>query len=60
MMFSKTDHAYETLRRQILDGYFKPGDRLRLSHIAQSLDLKPKQRIALAQSIGRTGLRPAQ
>jgi DNA-binding GntR family transcriptional regulator len=39
MMFSKTDHAYETLRRQILDGHFKPGDRLRLSHIAHSLDL---------------------
>lgn len=39
MMFSKTDHAYESLRRQILDGHFKPGDRLRLSQIAQSLDL---------------------
>src|SRR5579871_3599179 len=39
MMFSKTDHAYEVLRRQILDGHFQPGDRLRLSHIAQSLDL---------------------
>jgi DNA-binding GntR family transcriptional regulator len=38
-MFSKTDHAYEILRRQILDGDLRPGDRLRLSHIAQALDL---------------------
>ncbi|MBH0238353.1 GntR family transcriptional regulator [Methylobrevis albus] len=38
-MFSKTDHAYETLRRQILDGTLKPGERLRLSHIAAELGL---------------------
>lgn len=39
LMFSKTDHAYDVLRRQILDGHLRPGDRLRLSHIAQALDL---------------------
>lgn len=38
-MFSKTDHAYETLRRRILDGTLKPGERLRLSHIASELGL---------------------
>jgi DNA-binding GntR family transcriptional regulator len=38
-MFSKTDHAYDVLRRQILDGHLRPGDRLRLSRIAQALDL---------------------
>ncbi|SHG00671.1 DNA-binding transcriptional regulator, GntR family [Kaistia soli DSM 19436] len=37
--FSKTDHAYETLRRRILDGTLKPGERLRLSHIAGELGL---------------------
>jgi DNA-binding GntR family transcriptional regulator len=39
MMFSKTDHAYEALRRNILDGTLKPGDRLRLSPIAKGLGL---------------------
>jgi DNA-binding GntR family transcriptional regulator len=39
MMFSKTDHAYEVLRQQVLDGRLRPGDRLRLSHIAQALGL---------------------
>lgn len=39
LMFSKTDHTYDVLRRQILDGHLRPGDRLRLSHIAQALDL---------------------
>lgn len=38
-MFSKTDHAYETLRRRILDGSLKPGERLRLSHLASELGL---------------------
>lgn len=38
-MFSKTDHAYETLRRRILDGTLKPGERLRLAHIAAELGL---------------------
>ncbi|MCW6509280.1 GntR family transcriptional regulator [Lichenifustis flavocetrariae] len=38
-MFSKTDHAYESLRRNILDGHLQPGQRLRLSHLAKELDL---------------------
>jgi DNA-binding GntR family transcriptional regulator len=38
-MFSKTDYAYDILRRTILDGTLKPGERLRLSHIAKELDL---------------------
>jgi len=38
-MFSKTDYAYDILRRGILDGALKPGERLRLSRIAKDLDL---------------------
>jgi DNA-binding GntR family transcriptional regulator len=38
-MFSKTDHAYETIRRRILDGSLRPGDRLRLSQFAAELGL---------------------
>lgn len=39
VMFSKTEHAYETLRRRILDGTLKPGEQLRLSHIASELGI---------------------
>ncbi|MCX5569888.1 MULTISPECIES: GntR family transcriptional regulator [Kaistia] len=39
MNFSKTQHAYEMIRRQILDGVFRPGDPLRLTHIARELNL---------------------
>lgn len=38
-MFSKTHHAYEAVRRQILDGTFQPGEPLRLSRIAKNLKL---------------------
>lgn len=38
-MFSKTDHAYETLRHRILEGTLKPGQQLRLSHLAVELGL---------------------
>lgn len=37
--FSKTGFAYETLRRKILQGTFKPGDRLRLAQLAHELNL---------------------
>lgn len=37
--FSKAGFAYETLRRQILDGGYRPGDRLRLTEIARELAL---------------------
>jgi DNA-binding GntR family transcriptional regulator len=37
--FSKAGFAYETLRRQILDGGYRPGDRLRLTQIARELTL---------------------
>src|SRR5258708_3745411 len=37
--FSKAGFAYETLRRQILDGGYRPGDRLRLTRIARELAL---------------------
>src|SRR5277367_6745267 len=37
--FSKAGFAYETLRRQILDGGYHPGDRLRLAQIARQLAL---------------------
>lgn len=37
--FSKTNHAYTFLRAQILDGVFRPGDWLRMSRIAASLNL---------------------
>lgn len=38
-MFSKTEHAYETLRKQILEGVYRPGDPLRLTKIARELSL---------------------
>jgi DNA-binding GntR family transcriptional regulator len=38
-MFSKTEYAYDILRHGILDGAFKPGERLRLSRIAKDLHL---------------------
>lgn len=37
--FSKAAYAYETVRRQILDGVYRPGDRLRLSEVARALSL---------------------
>lgn len=37
--FSKTNHAYTILRGQILDGVYPPGDWLRMSRIAASLNL---------------------
>lgn len=37
--FSKAGFAYETLRRRILDGGYRPGDRLRLTQIARELAL---------------------
>src|SRR5258708_17293323 len=37
--FSKAGSAYDALRRQILDGGYRPGDRLRLTRIAQELAL---------------------
>jgi DNA-binding GntR family transcriptional regulator len=37
--FSKAGFAYETLRRKILQGVYKPGDRLRLAQLARELDL---------------------
>lgn len=37
--FSKAGFAYESLRRRILDGGYRPGDRLRLTEIAQDLAL---------------------
>ncbi|HEY3886245.1 MAG TPA: GntR family transcriptional regulator [Vicinamibacterales bacterium] len=37
--FSKASFAYETLRREILNGSYRPGERLRLSQIAQQLAL---------------------
>lgn len=37
--FSKTNHAYTILRGQILDGVYRPGDWLRMSRIATSLNL---------------------
>jgi DNA-binding GntR family transcriptional regulator len=37
--FSKAGFAYETLRRQILDGTLRAGERLRLTHLAQQLEL---------------------
>jgi len=39
LSFSKTRHAYAVLRAQILDGALRPGDWLRLTQIARSLDL---------------------
>jgi DNA-binding GntR family transcriptional regulator len=38
-MFSKTEHAYEMIRKQILEGGFRPGDQLRLTKIARELNL---------------------
>ena len=37
--FSKAGFAYETLRRKILQGTYKPGDRLRLAPLAHELNL---------------------
>ena len=37
--FSKAGFAYETLRRTILQGAYKPGDRLRLAQLARELNL---------------------
>lgn len=37
--FSKAGFAYDTLRQRILDGGYRPGDRLRLTRIAQELAL---------------------
>ena len=39
-MFSKAGYAYDTLRRQILEGAYRPGDRLRLAHIAREMQLR--------------------
>lgn len=36
---SKSDHAYETLRRWIADGVYQPGDRLVLDRIARELGI---------------------
>ncbi len=37
--YSKAGHVYTVLRRRILDGVYQPGEWLRLSQIARSLDL---------------------
>ncbi|MBW4092332.1 MAG: GntR family transcriptional regulator [Proteobacteria bacterium] len=37
--FSKARHAYAVLRGEILDGVYKPGEWLRMSHIAERLNL---------------------
>ncbi len=37
--FSKAGFAYDTLRRKILQGVYKPGDRLRLAQLARELNL---------------------
>src|SRR5260370_38833859 len=37
--FSKAGFAYDSLRRRILDGGYRPGDRLRLTQIARELAL---------------------
>lgn len=37
--FSKAGFVYVTLRRKILDGIYKPGERLRLTQIARELSL---------------------
>ena len=37
--FSKTGFAYDTIRRNIIDGVYKPGDRLRMSELARQLNL---------------------
>src|SRR5918911_288126 len=37
--FSKAGFAYDPLRRRILDGGYRPGDRLRLTQIARELSL---------------------
>lgn len=55
-MFSKTDHAYEALRRSILDGTLKPGDRLRLSPIAKALNLSEMPIREALRQLQRDGL----
>jgi DNA-binding GntR family transcriptional regulator len=55
-MFSKTDHAYEALRRSILDGTLKPGDRLRLSPIARALNLSEMPIREALRQLQRDGL----
>ncbi|HEY6433166.1 MAG TPA: GntR family transcriptional regulator [Acetobacteraceae bacterium] len=37
--FSKAGFAYDALRRKILHGVYKPGDRLRLAQLARELNL---------------------
>jgi DNA-binding GntR family transcriptional regulator len=55
-MFSKTDYAYEALRRNILDGTLKPGERLRLSPIAKALDLSEMPVREALRQLQRDGL----